>query len=172
VLVHDGIIFLPETRHELYMPEARSSAKSGCLVVGGALVSLGFLALEVLPASFATWVAELPVGVLVGLGLAILAFAYVGLSRADKERNENAKQGIWVAGVLLFPDALVIRSALKVDVYPKKEILRFELRLTSRRDQAEHNTCLVRRGDYGDEEAIRVTCYHDSTELLERWRRR
>jgi hypothetical protein len=172
VLVHDGITFLPYTDRELYMPEARASARSGCLVVLGALVTLAFLAFSLLPSSLVDGLANLPVGVWIGIGVAVLAIGYVGLSRGDKERKANAMHGIWVEGVLLFPDALVIRSQIRVDVFPKKDILRFELRLTARRDQAEHDTCLVRRGDDGDEEAIRVTSYNDSTKLLEEWRQR
>jgi hypothetical protein len=172
VLAHEGVVFIPERGGEMYMPEAGTSTKSGCLILMGALVAIAFIVAQIIPDEWASGFFALGWKVWLGVGAFVIGFVAFGLVRADRERKENVKQGIWAYGVFLFPDALIIRTDVKNYVYPKKDIIRFDYRRRRKQQNNSYETCAVRLDEYGTEIFDRVTFLRDTTKLLDEWLRR
>jgi hypothetical protein len=171
LLVHDGIVFIPQRGGEMYMPEAGTSTKSGCLILLGALVAIAFVVAQFLPDSWSNAFFGAGPIVWIAVGAAVLGIVAFALVRADKERRENVKLGIWPYGVFLFPNALILRTDVKNYVFEKKDIVRFAYRVVPKHQQV-FETCLVRLDEYGTEVFHRVIFLHDSTKVLEEWRQR
>jgi hypothetical protein len=169
ILVHQGITFLPDRSGYRYVPETRESSRSGCLALLGGVIAVAFVVVQLLPDGCTSTLTGLGFGAWIGVGAVFLGLVVFALARGTRETKSKDERGIWIEGVFLFPDALVRRTKISVEVVPKKDIVRFVYRKVP--SHARHETCVVRRDGNGEESFLYLWEHRDSTKPLDDWLR-
>lgn len=165
-----GVAFTRDERDPKYVPELGVFAQYAGLriagIVGAVLAAIAPFVIDGLDALWAHVGKPFPLAfLLVGVVLGAMIAVYV-LDMARVARLE--KRGIWVGGVFLFPDAVVVRRDRQIEVVPRGDIVRFAYLPHKTRTQDFRTWCLY-RSKTGTEERLQI-CGHDSVARYEAWR--